>query len=162
MAERHFVRMAQAVVSRTPGDVLVSLGLGSCIGLALVDPTTGVAGLAHIVLPTCELSSTRDSPAAKHADTAVPALLEELIKARACRASIEAVLCGGASMFTGAGAGTTAQIGHRNARGTRLALAALGIQVRGEDTGGNAGRSIEVDVATGVVSVRTQGTAVTL
>jgi chemotaxis protein CheD len=162
MAERHFVRMAQAVVSRTPGDVLVSLGLGSCIGLALVDPTTGVAGLAHIVLPTRDVNNGKDSPAAKHADTAVPALLEELIKARARRSSIEAVLCGGASMFTGAGAGTTAQIGHRNARGTRLALAAHGIRVRAEDTGGNAGRSIEVDVATGVVSIRTRGAAVTV
>ena len=36
---------------REPGDVLVSLGLGSCIGLALVDESVGVAGLVHIVLP---------------------------------------------------------------------------------------------------------------
>jgi len=108
------------------------------------------------------MSTGKDSPASKHADTAVPALLDALIKARARRGSIEAVMCGGASMFTGAGAGTTAQIGERNARGTRLALAALGIRVRAEDTGGNSGRSIEVDVATGKVSIRSRGAAVTI
>ena len=45
------VRMGELAISDTPGDVLVSLGLGSCIGLALVDKRAGVAGLAHIVLP---------------------------------------------------------------------------------------------------------------
>ncbi len=30
---------------------LVALGLGSCIGLVLLDRRKGVAGLAHVVLP---------------------------------------------------------------------------------------------------------------
>ncbi len=45
---RHMVRMAEQAVSRNRADALVSLGLGSCIGLALVDQDAGVAGLvAH-------------------------------------------------------------------------------------------------------------------
>ena len=45
------VRMAEQAVSRNRADTLVSLGLGSCIGLALFDQEAGVAGLSHIVLP---------------------------------------------------------------------------------------------------------------
>jgi chemotaxis protein CheD len=59
-------------------------------------------------------------------------------------------------MFAGAGESSTLQIGQRNAEATRTALAAERIRVRGHDTGGSAGRSIEVDVATGKVSVRTR------
>ena len=45
------VRMGEIAVSAKPGEVLLSLGLGSCIGLALVDQRRGIAGLAHIMLP---------------------------------------------------------------------------------------------------------------
>ena len=46
------VRMGELAASAVAGDVLVSLGLGSCIGLALLDRRVGVAGLAHVVLPS--------------------------------------------------------------------------------------------------------------
>ena len=59
----------------TPGDVLVSLGLGSCIGLALVDKRAGVAGLAHIVLPACA-GAVDPGTMHKFADHAVPALVD--------------------------------------------------------------------------------------
>ena len=38
-------------VARPPA-VLVSLGLGSCVGVALYDPERKVGGLAHIMLPS--------------------------------------------------------------------------------------------------------------
>ena len=43
--------MGELAASAVADDVLVSLGLGSCIGLALMDRRLGVAGLAHVVLP---------------------------------------------------------------------------------------------------------------
>ncbi len=43
--------MGELAVSSTVGDELVAIGLGSCIGLAMVDREAGVAGLAHVVLP---------------------------------------------------------------------------------------------------------------
>ena len=42
---------ASSPSSSVPDDVLVSLGLGSCIGLALIDRRRAIAGLAHVVLP---------------------------------------------------------------------------------------------------------------
>ena len=32
-------------------DGVTTLGLGSCVGIAIRDPATGIGGLAHIMLP---------------------------------------------------------------------------------------------------------------
>ena len=63
-------------------DVLVTVGLGSCIGLALLDRGKMVAGLAHVMLPATPDSGDGGTPA-KFADQAVPALVKELTKAGA-------------------------------------------------------------------------------
>jgi len=152
--ERHMVRMAEQVVSAKSSDLLVSLGLGSCIGLALVDETAGVAGLVHIVLPQAPADG-RDAVPSKFADTAVPALIEAVTGAGARR--LHAVLCGGAQMFGNTGSNPVMQIGARNAEATMAALDKARIRVRGKDTGGSTGRSIEVHVANGDVLVRGVG-----
>ena len=87
------VRMGEMVVSKNPKDELVALGLGSCIGLAIVDRTAGVAGLAHIVLPE---SNDRGGHAGKFADTAVPELIARMRKAGAVERHFETALVGGA------------------------------------------------------------------
>ena len=146
------VRMGELAISDTPGDVLVSLGLGSCIGLALVDKRAGVAGLAHIVLP--ETSGTPKPEAMnKFADHAVPALVDGMVERGASRVFMQAALVGGASMFAGAGL----EVGQRNAVAVRELVAARRVPVVGEAVGGSRGRTVKVDVASGTVSVREAG-----
>jgi len=45
------VRMGEIAATQHAGDVLVGLGLGSCIGLVIVDDRGPVAAMAHVVLP---------------------------------------------------------------------------------------------------------------
>jgi chemotaxis protein CheD len=146
------VRMGELVISHTPGEVLVSLGLGSCIGLALIDRRAGAAGLAHIVLPEATGSP---APASLHkfADQAVPALFEGLRQRGASRVFMEAVLVGGASMFASAGM----EVGLRNAEAVRSLVAARRVPVVAEAVGGMRGRTVRVDVAAGEVTVREAG-----
>ena len=146
------VRMGELAISDTPGDVLVSLGLGSCIGLALVDKRAGVAGLAHIVMPE---TSGNPKPEAmnKFADHAVPALVDGMVERGASRVFMQASLVGGASMFAAAGL----EVGQRNATAVRDLVAARRLQVVGEALGGSRGRTVKVDVKTGTVSVREAG-----
>ena len=134
-------RMGEYAVSRVPGARLTALGLGSCIGLALVDRRTGVAGLAHVVLPTGIPSP--DDPPVKYAPTAVPFLIEELIALGARRARLEAVLVGGASMFA-AGASAGLEVGQRNEAAVRDGLRRARIPVIAAETGGNRGRTVRV------------------
>lgn len=148
-------RMGELVVSAAAEDTLVGLGLGSCIGLALLDRSSGIAGLAHVILP--ESQGKGDAPA-KFADTAVPELVSQLVALGANRARLEAVLVGGAQMFTFDGPASL-EIGKRNAGAVRDALAAAGIAVTAEATGGSRGRTVRVFVGEGRVTSKEAGGA---
>ena len=131
------VRMGELAISDTPGDVLVSLGLGSCIGLAVVDKRAGVAGLAHIVLPAASGTPRRES-LNKFADHAVPALVDGMVERGAARVFMQAALVGGASMF----AGTGLEVGVRNADAVRELVASRRVPVVAEAIGGSKGRTV--------------------
>ena len=147
------VRMGELAISNTDGDTLTSLGLGSCIGLAVVDRRARAAGLAHIVLP-----ATAGSPSAaalnKFADHAVPALLDGLLELGGSRVFMQAYLVGVASMFA---AVSDLDVGARNAAAVRELLAARRVTVTAEAVGGSKGRTIRVDVGRGAVTVREAG-----
>jgi chemotaxis protein CheD len=140
------VRMGEAAASSTPGDVLACIGLGSCIGLALVDRGSGVAALAHVMLP----ASSEPAPPQPHkfADLAVPALVQDMVARGAARRRLEAALVGGAAMFQFGGSGQ--DIGARNDGAVRRQLAALGVPVRAAATGGGRGRTVRVFVGADV------------
>ena len=146
-------RMAEIAVSRHEADVLIALGLGSCIGVALLDRASLVAGLAHIVLPESRAGATTPG---KFADTAVPALLRQVTGLGASPSRLHAVLVGGAQMFS-AGAGGALDIGRRNEEAVKAALAAAGIPITTTLTGGNAGRTMRVHVGAGLVTCKQAG-----
>jgi chemotaxis protein CheD len=144
------VRMGEIAVSSRGGEELVALGLGSCIGLALVDRASGVAGLAHVVLPESRDNATEPG---KFADLAVPELIARMRRAGAGE-RLEAVLTGGARMFE---LGSELDIGARNEAAVRHALAQARISVTAAATGGNRGRTVKVLPDDGSVSVREAG-----
>jgi chemotaxis protein CheD len=143
--------MGEMVVSSDPNEELVALGLGSCIGLAVVDRTAGVAGLAHIVLPE---SNDRVDQVGKFADTAVPALIAKLRKAGAVERRFETAIAGGARMFE---MSSGLDIGARNEAAVRAALAKERIQIKAAQTGGNTGRTVKIAVGDLLVTVRAAG-----
>jgi chemotaxis protein CheD len=149
------VRVADAAVGQ--GDVLLStLGLGSCIAIALYDRQTHIAGLAHILLPNEALARDRENRA-KFAQSAVPLLLERMRAIGARDTNIIAKLAGGASMFTSLLTQGGPPIGERNLIATRSALAAHGIRIAAEDVGGGHGRSVFLHGCDGRVEVKSMG-----
>ena len=99
MAENSIVLgMADLMVVSAPIK-LVTLGLGSCIGLVVYDTLARVAGMAHIMLPDSRGLKTSEK-VGKFADTAVPALIEEMLRKGAARPRIKAKIAGGAQMFS--------------------------------------------------------------
>ena len=107
------VSMGELAIASTPGEELVARGLGSCIGLALVDRAVGVAGLAHIVLPEAQ---DKQGGAAKFADRAVPELIARMCRAGANERRLQAAIAGGAKMFEVTG---DLDIGGRNEAAVR-------------------------------------------
>lgn len=150
------VRMGELAATRDHTDVLVSLGLGSCIGVAVVDPHTRVAGLAHVMLPVTTPGA--ESPGAKFADEGVPALLEAVAELGGRRSRLEAILVGGAAMFAVRRAPDSGlDIGARNAEAVQVALREHRVPVRATATGGSTGRTIRIYVAETRVTVKEAG-----
>jgi chemotaxis protein CheD len=152
------VRMGEIAVSANPAEVLVSLGLGSCIGLALVDQRRGIAGLAHIMLPEALAGG---GPVGKFADLAVPALVEQTIALGTSRPMLKAVLVGGAQMFSLDASGAL-DIGVRNDAAVREALRQERISVVAAETGGSQGRTIRVIPGGSVLSKEAGGAEIVL
>jgi len=149
-----FVGMGEFAATAGASDVLTTVGLGSCVGIALVDPSGHAAGLAHVMFPHAR--KLYGAQPGKYADTAVGALLAALARLGSPRSRIRAVLVGGARMFAFQAAGST-DIGAANLAATQQALAMAGIPVYASATGGSTGRSIRILAADGVVRLREGG-----
>ncbi len=145
------VGVAQVSISSNP-TVLRTI-LGSCIGICIYDKTKKIGGLAHILLP----SSPKKGPAEKYADTAIPLLLDKLLKEGCNKESLSAKIAGGASMFKFNSSISLAQIGERNAETTKTILEENGIPLLSENIGGNLGRVIDFFLEDGRLKVRAGG-----
>jgi chemotaxis protein CheD len=152
MAFRERVGISEFRVAQPPA-VLVSYGLGSCLGIALYDPQRQLGGLAHTLLPTPR-PGIQDARPAKFVDAAIRLMVEELIRQGAEPGRLAAKIIGGANMFEPQHGSAEDGIGARNARAARQTLLELGIPLLAEDVGGHHGRTVEFDLATGTVQVR--------
>jgi chemotaxis protein CheD len=150
-----FVKVAQHAVGGS-GDVLVTLGLGSCVAILLHDRLARVGGLAHALLPEPALARDQGNPS-KFATTAVPLMIEELAAMGARAGRLEARLVGGASMFTSLMVPGSLNMGERNIRAARAALLQAGIPILGEQVGGDYGRSVRFTVGEGRTVVSSVG-----
>ena len=153
MSELIKVGMADYKIGHNPNS-LISYGLGSCVGIALYDAVNKVGGLAHIMLPDSTQARSAENPA-KFANTALPLMLDEMIKIGAVKSRVTAKIAGGAQMFTFANATDVMRVGERNAEAVRSLLKTMGIRMVADDTGGNYGRTVELKLDTGIYRVRT-------
>lgn len=135
------VGMADLKLCISP-DSIMTLGLGSCVGIALRDPKTGVGGLAHVMLPD-STKIRNNANVAKFADTGIMELVKQMEKAGAVKSRIVAKIAGGAQMFAFQNKSDMAGIGQRNVECTKLKLKELRIPILAEDTGLNYGRTVE-------------------
>jgi chemotaxis protein CheD len=145
------VGMADLQIS-TNGDVLTTLGLGSCVGVCLYDRTSKVIGMAHVMLPSSTGYAGQNR--AKFADSAITDLVNLMVKNGAGR-KLYAKLAGGAHMFSRT-TSDVLKVGDRNVEACLAMLAKLGIPVQVRDTGGTHGRTIE-QYPDGSLKVRTVG-----
>lgn len=149
------VGMADLKHTRHPG-VLVTLGLGSCVGVALYDKATKMVGLAHIMLPWSH-QAKNNTNRAKFADTGIRQLVEDMMNDGAKKGNMVAKLAGGAQMFNFTSSNDMIRVGQRNVEAAKEVLQELGIPIVSEDTGGNYGRTIEFYSEDGRLMIRTIG-----
>ncbi|MFL0197075.1 chemotaxis protein CheD [Clostridium sp. WILCCON 0269] len=135
---------------------LITIGLGSCVGIALYDKVNGIGGLAHIMLPDSTQFSNLKNPV-KFADLAVPLLIKDLEKLGSNRRNLKAKIAGGASMFNFSDKNMIMDIGNRNSTAVKKILKECSISILSQELGGNKGRTMIFDTCNGLVKIRTVG-----
>lgn len=185
------VGIAEMRLSADPDARLVTYALGSCLGLAIHDPVAQVAGLLHAMLPTGAIDAerARRTPA-MFVDVGVPLLFRESYRlgARKERMVVRAVGGASAGAFGGTPAGALGgalggvpgaapggpldgadqdadrfQIGRRNVLALRKLLWKNGVLLHAHDVGGvQTSRTVYLDVGTGALTIRSNGTATIL
>lgn len=149
------VGMADLNVVRYPG-ALTTLGLGSCVGIALYDNVNKVAGLAHAMLPESALFKN-NSNTSKFVDTSIKALIIKMRSIGAKQDNIKAKVAGGAQMFAFNSINENMRIGDRNIEATLKVLKTLNIPIISKDVGSNYGRTIELYTENGKLVIKTIG-----
>jgi len=144
------VGISDLAVSKAP-DVLVTYALGSCVGICLFDKTTTIGGLAHIMLPNSKETTIAQDNLLKFADTGIYSLLKTLEKSGANMSMLKAKIAGGAQMFAGI---NSFNIGERNVKAVKQILNSYKIQLVAEMTGDKIGRTIFLDLQTGMLEVK--------
>ena len=147
--------MANLNVCVSP-DRITTLGLGSCVGIALRDPVTKIGGLAHIMLPD-STTIRNNSNIPKFADTGIEELVKQVTRKGANRSRLVAKIAGGAQMFGFNSNSEMVRVGERNVQATKKKLAELRIPILAEDTGKNFGRTVIFYPETGDFVIRAVG-----
>jgi chemotaxis protein CheD len=149
------VKIADMAVLKEKG-LIITVGLGSCVGITLYDPLVKVGGLAHILLSDSRNFKNQNSfNHAKFADTAIPLLVKKIEGLGGNKNRLSAKIAGGSQLFSFQK--TSFSIGEDNIFAVKKALQAINIPIKGEDVRGTHGRTMRFFIDSGKVIVSTVG-----
>lgn len=126
--------------------------LGTCVGLAIYDPTTRIGGLIHILLPEPPFSGDVEYPE-KYASTGVPMLINQLRRLGAKPENMRATIAGGALVGPVSRQDVNLDIGGRSCEIVTVILETSYIKISKSETGGFFSCMLELDMATGKTQI---------
>ena len=156
MGEIIKVGMADLKICKAP-DGLITLGLGSCVGIAIRDPLTKIGGLVHIMLPDSKAIVNNNGAKEKFADTGIEELVQQMVALGANKNRLVAKIAGGATMFQLQGRSDIMKIGERNIQASINKLNEMNIALLSQDTGDNYGRTVTFYPESGEFHIRAIG-----
>jgi len=148
------VQMADLQIASGPSVLLVTRGLGSCLGITFYDPIKKLGAMAHAMLPDFDKARSKTNPH-RFVNSSIHKMVEEFERKGCPRTRIIAKLFGGAHMFSFINTDSVLNVGQKNIEMAQALLKELGIKVVGEEIGGTFGRTIEFDLDDGKVMVKT-------
>jgi chemotaxis protein CheD len=143
-------------IATSPGDVIVTHALGSCLGISAHDPVAQVGGLLHVMMPMSNINpdKARLNPY-MFVDTGVPKFFQELYGAGATKGRLCVKVAGGANVH--ANSKDTFAIGKRNFIVLKKMFWKNGVMLDAEDVGGQHARTMYVEIGSGRVWLSTRG-----
>ena len=154
-ATRINVGIADMQLSKDPGVVLITHGLGSCIGLAVYDPVARVGGLLHYMLAEVE---NHEEKAAQlplmFGESGIPKLFRSAYALGAVKTRMIVKIAGGASLIDSGG---IFNVGKRNFLLARKLMWKNGVTITAEDVGDRISRTMALEIDTGHVWITSPG-----
>ncbi len=154
---KRVIGIGDMIVSNDLGEVLITYGLGSCLGITIYDPVAQVGGLLHIMLPLSKLQQ-EDAKAKplRYVETGVPLLFKACYELGADKKRLIVRVAGGANMQM-MGSGSTLQIGKRNIVALKRLLMKNRVITTASDVGGTKSRTMTLNIESGLVDIVSQG-----
>lgn len=153
--DRNFERQATKIL---PGEYYVSAQgklivtvLGSCVAACIRDPSSGIGGMNHFLLPGEISTDNLLNESARYGAYAMELLINHLLKLGARRSNLEAKVFGGGNVLPGL---VTNPVGQRNGEFVLSYLRTEGIRIQAQDIGGSYPRKVYFFTDTGTVKVR--------
>ena len=151
------VRMADYKVAR--GDQkLITRDLGSCIGITIRDPRTGIGGLLHAMLPTTLIR--KDIPVEqlpKYVDLGLERMIAEMERMGANRKYMEAKMAGAAHIIQYQSVSPSRDISSRNIQVAVEYLEKHRIKIISMEVGDRYPRTVIFEPGTGQTVIKTFG-----
>ncbi len=144
------VRIGEMKVAKNP--TILKTVLGSCVALILYDKVQRIGGMAHIFLPN-KKENTPNEPDSKYANTAVRALLYEVINLGAKKNNIFAFIVGGGNIFKSLKKSNQPTVAELNIKVTQESVRAESIPLLGCDVGRDNGCKVMFDISNGDMSI---------
>ena len=153
LAQRIIVGVGDLAVSNQAAATLCTYALGSCVAVTAYDPALKVGGILHLMLPESKIAVAKAAlQPAMFADTGLPFFFRQLTIFRADSGRLRIHLAGGASVIGGS---DPFRIGERNVQATLETLARMGIPVNHADLRGTVNRTVQLELATGRLTLKT-------
>ncbi|MEE4202077.1 MAG: chemoreceptor glutamine deamidase CheD [Halieaceae bacterium] len=131
----------------TKHDELIATTLGSCVSACIRDPSTGIGGMNHFMLPADDRQdlSVYDM-SARYGNFAMEHMINDILKHGGRRERLEVKVFGGGNVLP-----TMTEIGTKNIHFVREYLSTEGFRISAEDLGGDSPRKVIYFPATGKV-----------
>lgn len=140
------VGIGEYCVTSQENEMLVAV-LGSCISACIRDPSTGLGGMNHFMLPhNAPNDLAQNSFVLRYGHYAMEKLINDLVSRGASKKRLEIKLFGGSSLLH-----VRTRIGEDNIAFVRNYLQAEGFQIASEDLGGLYPRRVHYFPKTGKV-----------
>lgn len=152
---RLLVGVSDLVVSDASAAGIVTFALGSCIGVTVFDPVAKIGGMLHFMLPQAAANVDKSTlNPAMYGDQGIPLLFRSCYELGAVKERLVVCAAGGAEILDDDGC---FRVGARNRTLLRKIFWQNGVLIAAEDTGGNASRTLSLQLTDGTVEIRSQG-----
>lgn len=149
------VGIGEMAISNQPGDRIITHALGSCVAVTVFCKETKIAGMIHVALPSKPLNaSVSMNKPAYYADDGIENFTRALSQ-KGCYDFNKAIiqLIGGANPTR---MNDYFMVGKRNLEAVKRILLERQLKFIENDIGGNVSRTVEMDVATGLIQIKSQ------